>query len=448
MLNYPTMNRDVYKELLNWKMSDRRKPLLLRGARQTGKTFILKEFGKREYQNVAYFNFEEDPRIKDFFRGSLQPEKLIQSLSLYHKRPILPTSDLIVFDEIQVSNEALNSLKYFQEEANDYHIAAAGSLLGVKLSVPASFPVGKVNFIDLYPMSFLEFLDALGESAYRRLIEIVEKPELFPLPFHDDLIDLLKLYFFVGGMPEAVCHYAGKRDVAGVRAIQKEIISSYELDFAKHAPVHDIQKLSLIWASVPLQLGRENRKFLFSALKKSARARDYEAAILWLEDAGLILRCFAVSKPAYPLKGHADRSHFKAYALDVGLLGAMANLAPDILTHGHRLFDEYKGAFTENYVAQQIRAIPVPELYYWKSDGGLAEIDFLWQTRADILPVEVKSGVNPRSKSLRSYDDTFRPPQLLRITLLNMRRDGRITNIPLYAVSCLPRLAETPSATQ
>ena len=440
-----SMKRDVYKALLNWKMSDRRKPLLLRGARQTGKTFILKEFGKREYQNVAYFNFEEDPRIKDFFKGSLQPEKLIQSLSLYQKRPILPASDLIVFDEIQVSNEALNSLKYFQEEANDYHIAAAGSLLGVKLSVPASFPVGKVNFIDLYPMSFLEFLDALDQSDYRRLVEDVEKPEPFPLPFHEDLIDLLKQYFFVGGMPEAVYHYAGKRDVDGVRAIQKEIIGSYELDFAKHAPVHDIQKLSLIWASLPLQLGRENRKFLFSSLKKSARARDYEAAILWLEDAGLILRCFAVSKPAHPLKGHADRSHFKAYALDVGLLGAMANIAPDILTDGHRLFDEYKGAFTENYVAQQIRAIPVPELYYWKSDGGLAEIDFLWQTRADILPVEVKSGVNPRSKSLRSYDDTFHPPHLLRSTLLNMRRDGRITNIPLYALSCLPRLAEAPS---
>jgi len=434
------MKRDVYTELVAWKRSEWRKPLLVRGARQTGKTFILKEFGKCEYQSIAYFNFEEDPRLKELFAGSLKPGKLIENLSLYQKRPIRPALDLIVLDEIQTSNEALNALKYFQEEANDYHVAAAGSLLGVKLSTPMSFPVGKVNFIDLQPMSFLEFLDAVGESQYRQLIEATETPEPIPLPFHEELIDLLRRYYFVGGMPEAVRQYAETRNLDDVRTIQREILNAYVLDFAKHAPVHDIQKLSLIWDSIPFQLARENRKFLFSAVKKSARARDYETAVLWLEDAGLILRCFLVSTPGHPLRGHADRSCFKVYALDVGLLGAMANISSDILTHGHRLFEEYKGAFTENYVAQQLRSFQGQELYYWKSAGGIAEVDFLCQSQDEILPLEVKSGVNPRSKSLRSYDDTFHPSQLVRTTLLNLRRDGRITNIPLYALACLPRL--------
>jgi predicted AAA+ superfamily ATPase len=434
------MKRDVYTELAAWKCSDRRKPLLMRGARQTGKTFILKEFGTREYQSLAYFNFEEDPRLKDLFTGSLKPAKLIENLSIYQKRAIRPALDLIVLDEIQASNEALNALKYFQEEANEYHVAAAGSLLGVKLSVPSSFPVGKVNFIDLHPMSFPEFLEAVGETHYRQLIETSEALEPIPLPFHEELVDLLRRYYFVGGMPEAVRHYAHERNLDGVRAIQKEILDSYALDFAKHAPVHDIQKLSLIWDSIPFQLARENRKFLFSAVKKSARARDYEAAVLWLEDAGLILRCFMVSTPGHPLKGHADRSCFKVYALDVGLLGAMANLSPDILTHGHRLFEEYKGAFTENYVAQQLRTFQGKELYYWKSDGGMAEVDFLCQCQNEILPLEVKAGINPRSKSLRSYDETFHPAHLVRTTLLNLRRDGRITNIPLYALSGMTRL--------
>ena len=434
------MKRDVYSELVNWKQSDRRKPLLLRGARQTGKTFILKEFGKNEYRSLSYFNFEEDPRLKDLFTGSLKPDRIIENLSLYQKRPIGPATDLVVFDEIQTSNEALNSLKYFNEEASDYHVAAAGSLLGVKLSTPMSFPVGNVSFIDLQPMSFLEFLDAVGESRYRQLIEGIQKPEPLPLPFHEELVDLLRQYFFTGGMPEAVRHYAETRDVAAVRTIQKEIIDSYMLDFAKHAPVHDIAKLSLIWDSIPVQLARENRKFLFSALKKSARARDYETAILWLEDAGLILRCFLVSKAGQPLKGYADRSNFKVYALDVGLLGAMANISPDILAHGHELFDEYKGAFTENYAAQQLKSFLRQELYYWKSEGGSAEVDFLCPCHDDILPLEVKSGVNPRSKSLRSYDGQFQPVHLIRTTLLNLHRDGKITNIPLYALSCLERV--------
>lgn len=439
------MKRDIYAELVNWKNSARRKPLLLRGARQTGKTFLLKEFGKKEYANISYFSFEEDPLLKDLFAGSLQPAKLIQNLSLYQKSPINPTTDLIVLDEIQTSNEALNSLKYFHEEASDYHVAAAGSLLGVKLSTSMSFPVGKVNFIDLQPMSFLEFLDAMGESRYRQLIEGIQSPEPLPQPFHEELVALLRQYYFTGGMPEAVRYYAETRSIADVRSIQKEIINSYVLDFAKHAQVSDIQKLSLIWDSIPFQLARENRKFLFSALKKSSRARDYEAAILWLEDAGLILRCFRVSKPGHPLKGYADRSSFKVYALDVGLLGAMANISSDILTQGNRLFDEYKGAFTENYAAQQLKSFLNRELYYWKSEGGVAEVDFLCEAHDEIFPLEVKAGINPRSKSLRSYGDTFHPSQLVRTTLLNLRCDGQIVNIPLYALSCMDRILQGPA---
>lgn len=368
---------------------------------------------------------------------------IVENLSIYLKRSILPDSDLIVFDEIQSSNEALNSLKYFQEDANQYHIAAAGSLLGVKLSEPLSFPVGKVNFIDLHPMSFLEFLDALGESRYRELLERTVAIEPIALPFHEELIDLLKKYLFIGGMPEAVRHFAENRKVEDVRTIQREILDSYVLDFAKHAPVHDIPKLSLIWESIPSHLARENRKFLFSALKKSARARDYESALLWLEGAGLVYRAFLVAAPGHPLKGSADRGFFKVYALDVGLLGAMANISPDMLMRGHGMFDEYGGAFTENYVAQSLQSLSDRELYYWKSEGGTAEVEFILQREDGICPLEVKSGINPRSKSLRSYDEKYHPRHLVRTTLLNLRRDGRIVNIPLYALECLDRLVDT-----
>jgi len=436
------MQRKLYQSLYDWKTSHRRKPLVLRGARQVGKTHLLKEFGRREYESVAYFNFEEDPRLKGFFTGRLEPQALLEALGLYRKETIRPGRDLIIFDEIQACNEALNALKYFQENASEHHIAAAGSLLGVKLSQPMSFPVGKVNFLDLRPLSFSEFLDALGESRYRELIEEKSDAEPFLEPFHEDLLVLLKHYYFVGGMPEAVESFARARDFSEVRGIQKEILNAYVLDFAKHAPTTDIPKLMQVWDSIPSQLARENRKFQFSALKKTARARDYENAIHWLENAGLILRCCLVTKPGQPLTAYADRSAFKVYALDIGLLGAMAGLTPDILVSGHDLFTEFKGALVENYVAQTLVGLSSGPLHYWKNEAATAEVDFLWQSpQGDILPLEVKSGINPKSKSLQVYDEKSHPARLLRTTPLNLRHDGKILNIPLYALAEIDRLA-------
>lgn len=437
------MQRDLYRQLCDWKTSPRRKPLVLRGARQVGKTHLLKEFGRREYESLAYFNFEEDPSLKGFFSGRLEPTALVGALSLYRKATIRPGRDLIFFDEIQACNEALNALKYFQEDAGGHHIAAAGSLLGVKLSQPMSFPVGKVNFLDLRPMSFPEFLDAVGESRYRGLLDGKSDADPFLEPFHEELCGLLKYYFFVGGMPEAVRYFAETRDLSGVRAIQKEILDAYVLDFAKHAPASDIPKLLQVWDSIPAQLARENRKFVFTALKKTARARDYENAIHWLEKAGLILRAFLVNKPGQPLSAYADRDAFKVYALDIGLLGAMAGISPDILVRGHDLFQEFKGAFVENHVAQTLAGLPgAGGLHYWKNDSATAEVDFLWQSpQGGILPLEAKSGINPKSKSLRIYEEKFHPARLLRTTPLNLRQDGKILNIPLYALTALDRLA-------
>ncbi|MBW2169167.1 MAG: ATP-binding protein, partial [Deltaproteobacteria bacterium] len=416
------------------------KPLLLQGARQTGKTFILKEFGRNEYGNVVYCNFEEDPGLGQFFQRDLNPERILSELSIYTNLEIHPEADLIIFDEIQVSNRALNSLKYFAEQKNDVHIAAAGSLLGVKLSGHGSFPVGKVNFLHLYPMTFMEFLDAMGESRYRKLIENVEA--LVPLAeaFHSRLVELLRRYYFVGGMPEAVKHFTETGNGREAREIQEGIIKSYVFDFAKHAPAADIPKLTLIWDSIPKHLARENKKFVFSAIKKGARARAYENALIRLDDTGLIHRASAVETDKHPLMHYADTGCFKAYALDVGLLGAMARSSVELLVQGERLFNEYEGAFVENYVAQQLVSHFHQPLYYWRSKGGKAELDFLCEFGGKICPLEVKAGINPKSKSLKSYDLQFQPALLARTNLLNFKKDGKICNLPLYAISQLPGL--------
>ena len=432
------MKRDMYQQLLNWRSSPRRKPLLLQGARQTGKTFILKAFGRDEYENVMYCNFEEDPSLDGFFKRDLDPDRIIKELSIYYDVEIRPNADLIIFDEIQMSNRALNALKYFDEKRKDIHIAAAGSLLGVKLSSPGAFPVGKVNFLHLFPMNFMEFLDGMGEYRYRHLIEKISKPASLSEAFHNHLIDLLRQYYYVGGMPEAVNHFVETAKVREVREIQQEIIKSYIMDFAKHAPSSDIPKLTLLWNSIPKHLAKENKKFTFSAVKKSARAREYENALTWLEDAGLIHRAIATMSAKSPLSHYADRSCFKVYALDIGLLGAMSRSPAEWLSRGERFFNEYDGAFVENFAAQQLMAHFEEPLYYWRSKGGKAELDFLCDFSGRIYPLEVKSGINPRSKSLRSYDMQFSPPLLVRATLLNLKKDGKILNLPLYALSLFP----------
>ncbi|MDZ7640949.1 MAG: AAA family ATPase [Desulfurivibrio sp.] len=434
------MKRDIYQRLLRWKDSAERKPLILQGARQTGKTYILQELGREAYESTCYFNFEEDVGLDHFFQKNLAPHRIIRELGIYSKREIRPGRDLIIFDEIQSSSNALAALKYFQEQANDYHLAAAGSLLGVKLAAAKPFPVGKVNFLNLYPLSFAEFLDAVGEERYRRYLGQLAAPDPLPQPFHEELISLLRSYYFTGGMPEAVSCFVRSGDPVKVRTIHKEIINSYLLDFAKHAPTADIPKLSHIWESIPGQLARENKKFMFSAIRKSARARDYENAIIWLEDAGLIHRCFAASTAKQPLSSYLNRDIFKVYALDVGLLGALANIPPEIMVAGDRLFHEFQGAFVENYVAQHLRAMFEQPLVYWKSSGRVAELDFLCEINGIVLPLEVKAGINPKSKSLLSFDNQFHPPLLSRATLLNLKRDGKILNIPLYALNNLRQL--------
>ncbi|MDE0025251.1 MAG: DUF4143 domain-containing protein [Spirochaetaceae bacterium] len=428
------MKRDAYQELLTWSDAPGRKPLLMRGARQTGKTYLLRAFGRERYAASHYFNFEQTPALASLFERDLDPMRIVRDLSVFAGERIVPGGSLLILDEIQACNAALNSLKYFAEDAPQYHVAAAGSLLGVALSTPRSFPVGKVDFVDLHPMTFLEFLDAVGAGRYRTLIEEHALPEPFPEAFHTVLVDLLRAYYFVGGMPEAVARYAANREAAEVRTVQQAILDAYVLDFAKHAPAREVARIRAVWDSLPGHLARENKKFMFSAIRPSARARDYEDAVVWLEGAGLILRAFGVETARLPLRGHADRRSFKVYALDIGLLGALAGAAPQLLVHGDRLFAEYRGALVENYVAQQLAAAAAGDLHYWRSSGGKAEVDFLLERSGEVVPLEVKSGVNPRSKSLRSFDSQFAPAMLVRSTLLNLKRDARVLNIPLYAV--------------
>lgn len=427
------MKRDIYQQLLQWKSSPGRKPLLLQGARQTGKTFILKEFGAKEYAKLHYFNFEAEPLIHDFFKPDLKPGRIIESLSLYKKSDINPASDLIFFDEIQFSNNALNSLKYFCEDAPQYHIVAAGSLLGVKLSQPKSFPVGKVNFLMLYPMHFGEYLSARGEDRYRTMVENMQELTPLPLPFHDELIRLLKEYYFVGGMPEAVSSFADNRNYETVRTIQDTICKAYLHDFAKHTSPAEFPKISLIWDSIPYYLSRENKKFIFSALSKSARAREYESALRWLNDAGLIYMAHGVESVEQPLAAFGDRNAFKIYLLDIGLLGCVSRLTPDILVHGDDLFTTFNGAMVENFAAQQLIAMG-QRLFYWKRESSTAEVDFLYEYKNSIYPLEIKAGINPRSKSLAAYGERYKPKKLLRSTLLNALQNGAVMNIPLYAL--------------
>lgn len=428
------MKRDIYPRLLEWKNSSRRKPLLLRGSRQVGKTTILTLFGQSEYEDCAYFNFEKNRDLKDFFAGTLDPEPLLQKLSLYRNKKILPQKTLIFFDEIQESPNALESLKYFQEQAGDYHIVAAGSLLGVKIGKNQSFPVGKVNFLTLYPLTFLEFLDAVGKPNLRRVIETIESPEPILLPFYTQLIDWLKLYFYIGGMPEAVAQYIQNQDFTTVRTVQNEILSAYELDFSKHASPAEVMKISAVWNSVPAQLAKENKKFIFTAVKKSARGREYETAIQWLLDAGLIIKSYHLSTPKLPLNAYADRNTFKVYLLDIGLLGAMTDLPQKIFVEAGKIFIEFKGAFTENFIAQELTAYQGQELYYWTS-GNTAEVDFIVSSGQEVLPLEVKGGGDKRKKSLLVYNQKYNPRVLPRATLMNLKHDGKVLNYPLYAMS-------------
>lgn len=427
------MDRDLYYDLLAWKTAKNRKPLILQGARQVGKTHLLKVFGSQEFGNYVYLNFEEDPELKKFFIHSLDPIKIIEKLSIYKEVEIVPHKTLIIFDEIQESPEALNSLKYFCESASELHVIAAGSLLGVKMIHTKGFPVGKVNFLHLYPLSFFEFLSAINKQKLRVYLEQLSIVDPLPEPFHYELLELLKKYMYIGGMPEAVTEYVQSGDLLQIRKIQLAILKAYDLDFAKHAPKEDIMKIMQVWNSIPRQLAKEHKKFVFSLVKDSARGREYTTAIQWLCEAGLILKSYNLTTPKLPLPAYGDTNAFKIFMLDVGLLAAMCDLSVSAIVTNNNLFSEFNGAFTENFVAQALTN-KQRALYYWTSDGT-AEVDFITEHDGNIYPLEVKAGASRRKKSLQVYDQRYKPALLLRSSTLNLKHDGKLCNLPLYLIS-------------
>jgi predicted AAA+ superfamily ATPase len=426
------MERNAMADLVRWKTSETRKPLVLRGARQVGKTWLLREFGRSHYQHVAYVNCQRDPAIARIFEGSMDPERLLRGLQIVANVPIEPERTLLVIDEIQDAPAALTALKYFAEERPDIHLAAAGSLLGVALRARASFPVGMVNFVTLRPLDFGEFLRGSGKSALADLVESLDWGTISA--FRDDLSELLRLYFFVGGMPEAVARFAQGGPLPGVRSIQMDILQGYENDFAKHATPAESRRIMEVWKSMPAQLAREHKRFVFGHVRKGARGRDYEEAIRWLTDAGLVHRVARFTKPGSPTRSYEDRSVFKLFLHDVGLLGALSSLDASTLLQGLGVFEEFKGALTEQYVLQQIIAVRNEPPMYWSPETAKAEVDFAVEIPAGLVPIEVKAAENLQAKSLRSYIDRFAPPMALRFSLSDYREQADLRNIPLYAI--------------
>ena len=426
------IKRRALEQLAEWKIKSSRKPLLLTGIRQVGKTWLLKHFGKKYFVDTAYFNFERQEELSQFFRTTRDPGRIIDNLSLVHGRAIQPQKTLIIFDEIQESGEALNSLKYFCEEAPEYAVACAGSLLGVAFGHDKSFPVGKVDFLQVYPVTFSEFLSEEAPDLYSYL-EQIDKPEPIPEIFFNPLCEKLKMYFISGGMPEAVATLLGARDTNATQAVLQSVISSYQLDFSKHVEKKDIPKINYIWNSLPSQLARENKKFLYQAVRPGARAREYEDALLWLSNAGLVTKVYCSEKPGIPLTAYDDLTAFKVYLPDVGVLRRLSLLDPVAFSEGNRMFTEFKGALTENYILSGLTGQFEPIPRYWRS-GNKAEVDFLIQYRNQVIPVEVKSDENIRSKSLAYYKKEYAPGLSVRFSLRNLKKDEGLINIPLFMV--------------
>jgi len=424
------IKREIQDKLIEWKLSAFRKPLVLKGARQVGKTWLLKDFGKSKFESVAYFNFEEQPEIKQFFTTTKDVRRILQNLTLVHGKAIEPLKTLIIFDEIQECNEALNSLKYFHENANEYFIVCAGSLLGIALSRGFSFPVGKVDFLNLYPLSFSEYL-SVAEPDLLSYTNSIKSIETIPDIFFSKLVEQFKKFFICGGMPEAVKVLLEKQDVELTQNVLKNILDAYSLDFSKHADNKTVPKIEYVWSSVPSQLARENKKFLYQTVKSGARAREYEDAVTWLSQAGLIYKVFRTNKPGLPLSAYDDITAFKLYLIDVGLLRRLSKLDPVAVKEGNRLFVEFKGALSENYIlqsfVQQFESVP----RYWTSEGK-AEVDFLIQHENEIIPAEVKSDENVRGKSLAFYNKLYKSPVRIRYSLRNLTFDDGLLNIPLF----------------
>ena len=424
------IKRDILSKLIKWRDSKNRKPLILQGARQVGKTWALRQFGKEYFENVAYFNFDEQTELKQFFEQTKDVNRLLQNLSFVNGKPILPEKTLIIFDEIQECNDALNSLKYFNENAPEYVVVCAGSLLGVALNRGASFPVGKVDFLNVYPVSFSEFLGA-SEPHLLEYLALKNNFDQIPDLYFNQLVDKFKMYYISGGMPEAVVALLENQDIDQTQQILSNILNAYQLDFSKHTENHLIPKLTHVWNSVPSQLARENKKFVYQTVKQGARAREYEDALLWLSQAGLIFRIFLCKKPALPLSAYDDLSAFKVYLSDVGLLRRLSALDPIAIREGNRLFVEFKGALTENFILQSLIIQFEETPRYWTS-GNQAEIDFLIQYRNEIIPIEVKADENVTGKSLTLYEKQFQPKYRIRYSLKNLKQDGNLINIPLF----------------
>lgn len=426
------MYRTAIEKLLKWKQNKHRKPMIIEGARQVGKTWLMKEFGQQAYADTVYINFDSNSRMAELFASDLDTERLIMGLELYAGHKIDPDNTLLIFDEVQEVPRALSSLKYFYENAPQYHIVCAGSLLGIALHQGTSFPVGKVDFMNLYPLSFREFLMANGQERFAKLID--KRDFQMITSFKLTYIDALKHYYYVGGMPEAVQSFAENKDFNEVREIQRRILMAYEQDFSKHAPNEIVPRLRMIWNSIPSQLAKENKKFIYGLVREGARAKDYEAAIMWLSDCGLVHKISRVNTAGIPLRAYEDLKAFKLFVVDVGLLGCMAGLRQHTLLDGNDLFVEFKGALTEQYVCQQLKNIEDLDIYYYTNDRGSCGIDFVVGTGGKIVPVEVKAEVNLRAKSLKSYQEKFSPEISVRTSMADYKKEEWLVNLPLYAI--------------
>ena len=432
------MYRTAIEKLLKWKQNKHRKPMIIEGARQVGKTWLMKEFGQQAYADTVYINFDSNSRMAELFASDLDTERLIMGLELYAGHKIDPDNTLLIFDEVQEVPRALSSLKYFYENAPQYHIVCAGSLLGIALHQGTSFPVGKVDFMNLYPLSFREFLMANGQE---RFAELIDKRDFQMITsFKLTYIDALKHYYYVGGMPEAVQSFAENKDFNEVREIQRRILMAYEQDFSKHAPNEIVPRLRMIWNSIPSQLAKENKKFIYGLVREGARAKDYEAAIMWLSDCGLVHKISRVNTAGIPLRAYEDLKAFKLFVVDVGLLGCMAGLRQHTLLDGNDLFVGFKGALTEQYVCQQLKNIEDLDIYYYTNDRGSCEIDFVVDTGEKIVPVEVKAEVNLRAKSLKSYQEKFSPEISVRTSMADYKKEEWLVNLPLYAIDQITQI--------
>ncbi len=433
------MYRNIMEELIKWKQNKERKPLILRGARQVGKTYIIKQFGKENYDGVAYFNFDHDIALQNMFENTKDPKSILEQLAFVYGKEIVPEKTLIVFDEIQECPNALNALKYFKEEANEYHIISAGSLLGIRLS-HTSFPVGKVEFLNMYPMTFTEFLKADGQSNLVDYMNSIQNINNIPDIFFNKLEEKLKSYFIIGGMPEVIQSWITYKDMERVNKIQEDILQSYESDFSKHTTSIEANRISIIWNSIPSQIARENKKFLYQAAKNGARAREYEDAVNWLKDANVVNKIYNVTKPNMPLIAYNDLSSFKLYLNDVGLLRKKTNLSSRVIIEGDTLFQEFKGALTENYVLQTLVANGL-EPYYYTFDNRY-EIDFIMQYQNEIIPIEVKAGKSLNNTSLKVYNETHKPNIRIRFSMNNLNKDDNLINIPLFMAEYVKKFIE------